>query len=72
MFATTMLWFTPKCFVPNSSVVAETAIVVTAPVHAPITAVPTYKKDGRRARSMKKAPDIGAINAAINADLDAA
>lgn len=41
IFDTTILWFTPKFFVPNSSAVVETEMDVIAPVPMPIMAVPT-------------------------------
>lgn len=65
-----MLWFTPKCFLPKSSEVADTAMDVTEPVHAPMIAVERYKKIVVELRSKKKDPAIGAMSIAIDKDLD--
>lgn len=71
MFVTTILWFTAKFLVPNSSGVAETAMDVIAPEHAPIMAVLVYKETAAGLRRRRRnAPAIGAIIVAMNPGLD--
>lgn len=70
MLATTTLWFTEKFFVPNSSVVVDTAMEVMAPVQIPIMAVLMYRDRSFRFRSRKNDADVGAINATIVAGLE--
>jgi hypothetical protein len=67
---TTTLWFTPKFLAPNSSLVADTATDVMAPVHVPITAVLRYRKKWLGLRSRRKAPDMGAISDAMDPVLE--
>lgn len=57
-------------FVPNSSVVVDTAREVIAPLHTPMTAVLMLRERLVLLTSKKKAPAVGAINATIAAGLE--
>lgn len=70
IFETMTLWFTAKFSAPKSSGVADTAMDVMAPEHAPIIAAPMYKERVLDSRRRRKAPAIGAIMVAMNAGLD--
>jgi hypothetical protein len=70
MLDTRMLWFTPKFLDPNSSLVADTATDVIAPVHVPMMAVLAYRKKLPGLSSRKKAAAMGAIRQAMDAVLD--
>ena len=65
MLATTTLWFTEKFFVPNSSVVMDTAMEVMAPEQIPIMAVLMYRNMSFWFRSKKNDPDVAAISDTI-------
>lgn len=69
MLVSKILWLTLTYLAPNNSMVMGAAIVMMAPVHAPITAVEMYRQIIDEWSSKKKAAAKGGMNVATYAGL---